>query len=452
MFAALPAVKSIAGDRFKLSSLLPKIVTASLPGPASVDLARRLKRVECAEITYLSPEFPVFWKSGSGCLITDVDGNTFLDATSAFGVMGVGHAHPRVEAAIDRQASVLVHGMGDVHPAEAKVRLLERIAHFSPIPDSRIILGQNGSDAVEAALKTAHLAAGRSGLIAFEGAYHGLSYGALRATARPFFREPLKSSLPDQTQFLPYGCDPQRVVDTLSAHPEIGAVIVEPIQGRGGIRIPPDGWLASLRAICTAQDALLIVDEIFTGWGRTGTWFACNREKTIPDLLCVGKAMGGGMPISACIGSGSLMRRAWGEGGSGESRHTYTFLGHPLSCAAACAAIEAIHLDNLVEQSRRMGEKLLADLSAMAMRHREAVAEVRGRGLMIGIELRDPELTWPIVVNALQKGLIVLPAGDRHNVIEIVPPFVIHETQAIYLVDSLDSCISSAEAARLHAS
>lgn len=407
-----------------------------------MDLARRLKAVECSEITFLSSDFPVFWRSADGCLITDVDGNTFLDATSSFGAMGVGHGHPRVQASIERQASILVHGMGDVHPSEVKVRLLERIAQFSPIPNSRIILGQNGSDAVEAALKTARLATGRRNVLSFEGGYHGLSYGALEVTARSFFREPFADQLAGIGSLLPYACDPQRVVDALAADPEIGAVIVEPIQGRAGIRIPPAGWLAHVKEACAAAGALLILDEIFTGWGRTGWWFACKHDKVAPDLLCVGKAMGGGMAISACIGSQDLMEAAWGTGSTGEARHTYTFLGQPLACAAACAAIEAIHLDKLVTRSREVGERLLADLNAMAGGHSDLVAAVRGRGLMIGVELRDRQRVWPAVVAALRRGLIVLPAGDAGNVIEIVPPFVIAPEQTSFLVSVLDECLT----------
>jgi 4-aminobutyrate aminotransferase-like enzyme len=375
-------------------------------------------------------------------LITDVDGNTFLDATSSFGVMGVGHAHPRVEAAIDRQSSVLVHGMGDVHPSEAKVKLLERIAQFSPIPDSRIILGQNGSDSVEAAMKTARLATGRPGLIAFDGGYHGLTYGALEPTARGFFRDPFEDQRGRFAGHLPFGCDPQIVADALRDHHDVGAVIVEPIQGRGGVRIPPPGWLAHVRDACHAHGALLILDEIFTGWGRTGWWFACKHDKVTPDLICVGKAMGGGMPISACIGGRALMEAAWGSGSTGEARHTFTFLGHPLSCAAACAAIEAIHLDKLVSRSREVGEGLLSALRAMAAQHEDAIVDVRGRGLMIGIEFRNRERVWPIVLAALRRGLIVLPAGDTGNVIEVVPPYVITPEQCTFIVETLDECIT----------
>jgi len=427
-----------------LTSLLPHIKTKSVPGPASLDLARRLRLVECAEITYLSDDFPVFWKSGDGCLITDVDGNTYLDATSAFGVMGVGHAHPRVEAALERQMSLLVHGMGDVHPSEAKVRLLERIAQFSVIADSRIILGQNGSDVVEAAIKTAHLATGRPGVLAFDGGYHGLSYGALKATSRPFFREPFAQSLAGQAHRLPFGCEAQAIADALSADPSIGAVIVEPIQGRGGVRIPPAGWLHHVKQVCASRGALLIVDEIYTGWGRTGWWFAVKHDKVVPDLMCIGKTMGAGMPIAACIGSRALMEQAWGPKSSGEARHTHTFLGHPLSCAAACAAIEAIHMDKLVTRSREMGDKLLTDLRTMAAGHADIVADVRGRGLMIGIEFRNPRHVWPVVAAALGRGLIVLPAGDRGEVIEIVPPFVIEAEQASFIVEVLDASLPGA--------
>ena len=232
-----------------MSDDLPQICTA-IPGPRSLALAQDLRRVESPNVTYLAPDFPIFWEEAHGCLVTDVDGNRFLDVTSAFGVASIGHSHPRVVSAIQAQAQKLIHGMGDVHPSEVKVRLCERIARLVPLPQAQVILGQNGGDAVEAALKTAMLVTGRPGVLAFENGYHGLTYGALDVTARPDFRAPFQSQLGGFTRHLPYGSPLDHIAAHLDTH-RPGAVLAEPIQGRGGIVVPPDGWLAGLRQLCT---------------------------------------------------------------------------------------------------------------------------------------------------------------------------------------------------------
>ena len=293
------------GSRLSTS---PRLITP-IPGPKSLALAGKLRQVESPNVTYTSDRFPVFWESAHGCAVTDVDGNVFLDMTAAFGVSSVGHAHSDVVAAVQAQAGKLLHGMGDVHPAAIKVALCERIASRVPIPNAQVILSQNGSDAVESALKTAVLATGKPGVIAFDGGYHGLSYGALNATSRPDFRAPFLSQMGRFISHLPFGCPPEMIDDQMAAG-EIGAVLVEPIQGRGGINVPPPGWLADVHRVCGRHGALLILDEIFTGWGRTGNWFACEYEKVIPDILCIGKAMGGGLPISACVAAKATMA-AW---------------------------------------------------------------------------------------------------------------------------------------------
>jgi 4-aminobutyrate aminotransferase-like enzyme len=399
--------------------------------------------VESPGITFLTPDFPVFWERAEGCLVTDVDGNTFLDATSSFGALGVGHRHPRVVAAIKDQADRLIHGMGDVHPSETKVRLLEKIAAHSPIPNSGAILGQNGSDAVEAALKTAHLATGKPGVLAFEGGYHGLSYGALAVTSRDFFREPFNAQLGHFATHLPFGCDPDEIRQAFHGG-QVGAVIVEPIQGRGGILIPPAGWLGALREICSAHGVLLIFDEIFTGWGRTGDWFACQQEGVVPDLLCVGKAMGGGMPISACLGSQPLLQEAWGMS-AGEAIHTSTFLGHPLSCAAAIAAIEVIEGEGLVARSAEVGKQFLDRLQELAAAHSKMIKEARGLGLMLGLEFHHPGHVWETVLAALRRGLIVLPAGDRGEALELIPPYIITDEQVDWCIETLVECLKEQE-------
>jgi len=416
-------------------------VRGSLPGPRSLDLARRLDKYESPNITFVGGAFPVFWHRASGCYVQDVDGNVFLDFTSAFGVAGIGHAHPDVVAAIQEQSALLIHGMGDVHPSDVKADLLERIAARVPIPDAQVILSQNGSDAVEAAIKTARLATGKRGLIAFEGGYHGLSYGALDATARQDFRRPFSDQLGGFTTHLPFGCDIPIIGDLL-AKGDIGAVLVEPIQGRGGIRVPPTGWLRDLAACCGRAGALLIADEIFTGWGRTGDWFACEHEGVVPDILCIGKAMGGGLPISACVAGTSLMS-AWGKS-RGEALHTSTFLGNPLACRAAIAAIGVMERENLPIQARSAGALLARDMYLLAQKYPNIYTEIRGRGLMLGLQIKSIEDSLNIVEECLQRGLILLPAGDG-SVIELIPPLIVSAEEIAKAAAILDE-VSSVQA------
>jgi len=419
--------------------LLPRLIT-SIPGPRSRQLARRLRRVESPNVTFIAPDFPIFWESARGCLVTDVDGNCFLDVTSAFGVASVGHNHPRVVAAVQAQAEKLLHGMGDVHPSEVKVRLCEKISALVPLPQAQVILGLNGGDAIEAALKTAMLATGRPGILAFEGGYHGLTYGALDVTARSDFRAPFRPQMGGFTQHLPYGCSLERIRAQITSQAP-GAVVAEPIQGRGGIVVPPPGWLPGLRDLCTETDTLLILDEIFTGWGRTGQRFACQAEDVVPDILCVGKAMGGGLPLSACVASAGLMA-VWGES-MGEALHTSTFLGNPLACAGALAALDVLEEEDLPAQAVQRGAVLASGLHDLQAAFPELIREVRGRGLMLGLELHSPGHALPLVPSALREGLILLPAGDG-RVLEFVPPLVITEAQIVWCLAAMRRLMTGA--------
>ncbi len=422
-----------------MTETLPCLVTP-VPGPRSRALARRLRRAESPNVTYLTPDFPVFWEEARGCLVTDVDGNRFLDVTSAFGVASVGHSHPRVVAAVQAQAQKLLHGMGDVHPSEVKVRLCERIAELVPLPHAQVILGQNGGDAIEAALKTAMLATGRPGVLAFEGGYHGLTYGALDATARADFRTPFRPQLGGFTRHLPYGCPLGQIRAHLAAHAP-GAALAEPIQGRGGIVVPPPGWLRGLRDACSETDTLLILDEIFTGWGRTGDMFACSHENVIPDILCVGKAMGGGLPLSACAASRGLMA-VWGES-QGEALHTSTFLGNPLACAAALAALAVLEDEGLPACAIQMGAVFADGLRRLQAEFPDKITAQRGRGLMLGLEFDAPSRALPLVPLALRAGLILLPAGDG-RVLEFVPPLVITDEQIAWCLAAMRRLLAGA--------
>lgn len=436
-----------AGPGGTFGASLPRIVTEP-PGRQSRELAARLARVESRNVTYADADGPVFWTEARGANVRDADGNVYLDLTAAFGVAAAGHQHPGIVEAIRTQAGRLAHGMGDVHPPEAKVRLLERLAELSPWSDARGVLANSGSEAVEIALKTAQLATRKPGVIAFRGGYHGLTLGALSATARESFRRPFQGRLPRHVHYLPFP-DPWRdgdfgVVRALEAFEEaviagedagapVGCVIVEPIQGRGGIRVPPEGFLRELAERAHRRAVVLIFDEIFTGFGRTGVRFALEDAGVVPDLLCLGKPLGGGLPLSACLGSRAVMD-AWPPSG-GEALHTSTFLGHPLACHSALAFLDVLEEEGLVERSRVAGERLR---TALAERLADVphIGEVRGRGLFVGVELVHPEAQSEtarrppaaegagvaVARAALRRGLILLPAGDRSEVVELTPP------------------------------
>lgn len=433
---------------------LPRVVVPP-PGPRSLELARRLTRVESRNVTHLAPGFPVFWEAARGANVRDVDGNVYLDLTGAFGVSLAGHTPERVVEAIRAQSGVLIHGMGDVHPPARKVEFLEALARLAPWPEARAILGSSGSEAVEAALKTAMLSTGRPGILAFKGAYHGLTLGSLAATHRDDFRAPFRSRVYAGARFATFpwvergGRDDAsrsleevgRILRNEDGKGEVGAVIIEPIQGRAGVRIPPPGFLPALAEMTGDAGALLIFDEIFTGLGRTGELFACLHEGVLPDLLCLGKGLGGGLPLSACVGPVAIMD-AW-PASTGEAIHTSTFLGNPLACSAGLAFLRELEEEGLVARSRTLGALLLQHLAQELEGLRDRV-EARGRGLFVGLEMRNPENGEPahgaaarVAEAALQEGILVLAAGEWGHVLELSPPLVVTEEQLRWAVSRL---------------
>lgn len=393
----------------------PELVTA-VPGPESRALATRLARVECPAITDLSGP-PIFWERGAGANVWDVDGNRYVDLLAGFGASCLGHAHPALARAAARQSEALLHAMGDVYPARVKVELLEAIEARLPGDLGLAILSGSGSDAVESALKTALRVTGRGRVLAFEGAYHGLGFGALDATHRPEFRAPFQERLAGLTVFAPYG-DVAAAERALAAEP-FGAILVEPIQGRGGIRMPPPGFLSGLRELADRHGALLVFDEVYTGWGRTGRWLACEHEGVLPDVVALGKALGGGFPLSACAGRREVMER-WGAA-RGEALHTSTHLGNPLGCAIALAVIGELESARLLERAETLGRHALARLRG-ELAEAPGVREVRGRGLLIGVELDEPERADRAVRAALERGLILLGEGADGRVLSLTPP------------------------------
>jgi acetylornithine/succinyldiaminopimelate/putrescine aminotransferase len=403
---------------------LPRIVVPP-PGPRSRELSADLRELEAPGVNTIQAGEPsILWEEARGANVRDVDGNIYIDLTAGFGVAGVGHRHPRVVEAVQQQADRLLHALGDVHAHPLRVELARRLVSLAPVDDAQVFFAISGAEAVEIALKTALGATGRPGVVAFEPSYHGMTLGALAVTSRPEFRDPFAAHLHPHVRRLPFGVDLARLDEALSTG-EVGAVIVEPIVGREGVLIPPAGWLAGLADLCRHHGALLIADEIFTGFGRTGRLFAVEHEGVRPDILCCGKALGGGLPIAAVIARRDLFR-CWET--PGEARHTATFLANPLACAAALAVLEILQEENLAARATRLGEDLGHRLVAWTQRF-PAVEEVRGRGLLWGIQFRSAKEAKAWMLAAWSRGVLLLAGGPEGRVAQIVPPLSIWEEQ-----------------------
>ncbi|MBO6936524.1 MAG: aspartate aminotransferase family protein [Deltaproteobacteria bacterium] len=421
-------------DAETLGASLPQIRTA-LPGPVASALVDTLARAESPAFTTRrarraessgAPQDPIVWAEAVGANVVDADGNVFVDLTGGFGVAGVGHRHPKVVDAVQAQAGRLLHALGDLHPSDVKIRLLERLAAMAPQEDARVILSLSGSDAVTTALKSAAIHTGRPGIVAFDGGYHGLDHGPLAACGySEGFRAPFAEQLNPHVRFAPYG--DASALDAL-LDDSVGAVIVEAIQGRGGCRVPPDGFLGEVQARARANGSLLIVDEIMTGLYRTGVPFASMHGSAgldgPPDLICLGKGLGGGLPVSACIGSLSVLE-AWGDPGQ-VAIHTGTFFGHPLGAAAALASLDVLEGEQLGERALAMERRLRTRLGDLP---------VRGRGLLLGVVPGVPAL--PLVRRLLERGFLAIPAGMEAEVIQVLPALTIDERLLDAFADAL---------------
>jgi len=423
--------------------MLPEIIT-EIPGPKSRALAENLHQYESRNITYVSNDFPIFWDRAKNTNVWDVDGNRFLDLTSAFAVSSLGHSCPELITAFNDQSMQLMHGMGDVHPTAQKVNLCKKLSSITferwTGKSAKTILNSSGSESIESALKTASLATGKSGVISFEGCYHGTGFGSLSAGAMPRFKDPFIKQLSDFGKIVPYGNHGLDQVNDILLNENIGAIIVEPILGRGGKVVPENDFLPSLRNLCDEYNALLIIDEIYTGLNRTGKLFACEHWEVIPDIICLGKALSGGFPISACTGKATIMDH-WPES-DGEAIHTSTFLGHPAGCAMALASLE-IHSDpeisSEVTHKSNLFKELLENIDSALK------GSVRGMGLMLGLEIIDHDskpngpLASRIIPSALRSGLIILADGPDGHVIALAPSFTITEEEMLFTAQWLEA-------------
>jgi 4-aminobutyrate aminotransferase / (S)-3-amino-2-methylpropionate transaminase / 5-aminovalerate transaminase len=332
----------------------------------------------------------VIWAEAEGCRVVDSEGRGYIDLSGGFGVAALGHRNPDIEAAVLSQARRCMHALGDLAEADTAARLRERLAAGR----REVMFGVTGEDAVEIALRTALLVTSRPGIVAFEGAYHGTGLLALAATGFEQFRMPFEAWLPGPVHRRPYGEDPGRLP------PDVGCVIVEPVQGRAGSRVPPDGFLETLRARCDEAGALLVADEIYTGLGRTGELW---RSGDLADVVTSGKALGGGLPISACL-MRPEHRAAWDLGP--EDVYTHTHMGNPLAAAAALVVLERV--PSLCERVRVAGERFEA-------------AGWHGAGLLRAKE-GDAFAAW-------ERGVIVIPAGEDGRSMSATPPLTITDAE-----------------------
>lgn len=375
----------------------------------------------------------------SGATIHTRDGRTFIDLLAGIGVNNVGHAHPAVVEAVREQAGRYLHAMvyGE-YVQEPQARLAELLARVAPGDLSVVYFTNSGTEANEGALKLAKKWTGRRKLVAFHNSYHGDTQGSLSVTGRAVYRDPFLPLLPD-VEFLPFG--DLEALDRIDRR--VAGVISEPIQGEGGVRVPPDAWLPALRRRCTEMGALLILDEVQTGMGRTGRMFACEHWGVVPDVLVLAKALGGGMPLGAFIGRPELMDCLSHDP---PLSHVTTFGGHPVCCAAGLAALRVTLEEDLPARAARTGERLRAGLRAMGER-RGGVRDVRGLGLHVGLELETPALTASFARGAFERGVILGWTLHSSTVIRLVPPLTLSGAELEQALEALDAALAEARSA-----
>ena len=411
----------------------PPLLRVAPPGPTSRTWLIRHAHVAAPMGPILPPGPPggIVYATGRGSNVTDVDGNRYVDLAGGFGSLLLGHLHPSVQRVMTLQSERLLQALGDLYPSDAKIALLERLTKMYPEPGAKGILAQSGSDAVSAALKTAKLATGKPSVLAFSGAYHGLGYGPLAACGlRESYRAPFAAELSPHVTFVAYPTHAEPATQSLEAcrarllRGDVGAILIEPVLGRGGVVVPPSGFLGELRRLATEHGALLIADEVWTGLGRAGSWLSTVEQGVVPDLLCLGKGLGGGLPLSAVLGRGALMQ-SWRR--EAEVVHTATFAGAPLAASTAIATLEVLGREALPERAKSLGARYLAELRARLSGSTQ-VREVRGTGLMLGIDLGErPGAASQLMRRLLQAGYITSTGGGQREVLVLTPALNIDE-------------------------
>ena len=410
-------------------------ISTELPGPLAREIIARDEAVTSPSLTRV---YPLVVRRARGCVIEDVDGNRFLDFNAGIAVTAAGHAHPAVNAAIHSQVDDVLHYCSSDFYLPAYADLCERLAELAPMQPAKVFLSNSGTEAVEAALKLARHHTKRPNAIAFFGAFHGRSLGSLSLTASKSRQRAGFGIVTPGSFHAPY-YDPyddsavtgatyiEQVLFKRVTQPEdVAAIFVEPLQGEGGYIVPPAGWLADLRALCDAHGIILVVDEVQSGIGRTGTMWASQHDGVEPDIMCIGKGLASGLPLAGIIARSEIMD--WEPGGHGS-----TFGGNPVACAAALATIDLVE-SALAANAAEIGAHLLARLDELSA-DQPLIEQVRGRGLMIGIDLPDHDTAAKVERSCFEHGLLVLTCGDRS--IRMAPPLVVTIEQADIAVDIL---------------
>ncbi|GAA2697122.1 MULTISPECIES: aminotransferase class III-fold pyridoxal phosphate-dependent enzyme [Actinosynnema] len=402
------------------------LLRTELPGPLAREV---LARDEAVTSRSLPRAYPLVPLRGRGSVIEDVDGNLFLDFNAGIAVNSTGHAHPRVVEAVQRQSAELLHYSASDFYLPIYSEMCRALADTAPIDGpARVFLTNSGAEAVEGALKLARHATGRQYAISFYGSFHGRSYGAVSLTAsKSKYHKGFGPLLPGILH-APYGSDAtfEHLEDVLFRHvvspDEVAAIFVEPVQGEGGYIVPPEGWLARLRELCDRHGILLVADEVQSGVGRTGRMWAIEHTGVRPDVLLSAKGLASGLPLGAFVARADLME-TWPAGAHGS-----TYGGSPVPCAAGLATLEVIESEGLLANATAVGERLTAGLREFQARWPEAIVDVRGVGLMIGVELATAELAEAVQQAAFERGLLVLECGESS--IRVSPPLVITEAEA----------------------
>jgi acetylornithine/LysW-gamma-L-lysine aminotransferase len=375
---------------------------------------------------------PVVLTRGKGALVWDVNGKEYVDCTSSYGVALLGHAHPKIAEAVCRQAEKLISCHAGFYN-DVRVEFLQKLTSITPKGLDKAFLSNSGAESVECAIKLARKFTGKPEIIAVMGGFHGKTMGALSATWDKKYREPFQPLVPEFKHVPPDNIEKMR--ETISE--KTAAVLVEPIRGEGGVRVPPDGFHQGLRELCDEKNVLLIYDEVQTSFGRTGKLFGCEHWGVVPDVMCLAKPFAGGLPIGITVAKENVMASLK------VGDHSTTFSGSPLVCAAGCAAIDVLVEEKLAERAAVLGKYFKDRLEKQQKKYR-IVKEVRGLGLMLGMELRYDVLN--IILKALENGVLVLDAG--RTVLRFLPPLVIEKTQIDKALSVLDAALEEEENAR----
>ena len=378
-------------------------------------------------------KYPITIVKGKGALLWDKEGKEYIDFMGGYGVSIIGHCHPRVVNAIKEQCEKLITCHGSLYN-DKRAEFLEKIVNITPKTLEKAFLCNSGAESVECALKLALKYTGKTEVVAMKRGYHGKTLGALSATWNMKYRKPFRQVIHPNVKFVPFG-DAEALREIVSNN--TAAVIVEPIQGEGGVNIPPNGYLTEVQEICREKDVLLIVDEIQTGLGRTGKLWACQHWKVEPDVMCLAKGIAGGVPMGVTLARREVMDSLKvGE-------HTSTFGGNPLACAAASATIDVLISEKLPERAAELGNFFIEELRGLQDEFK-VVRDVRGLGLMVGLESRFD--VYNILMKALDYGLILLYAG--RNVLRFLPPLVISREQIQRGITVLRELLTEEEKAR----